>query len=153
MEYLLTTIVLWLSINFQLPANYDHPEVRFATPHEITQMYHGKFSVEAIQSSVEDDGTNAVDPLTVVAVYNRKTHTVYLPTGWTGQTPGESSAMVHEMVHHLLTLSGAKFACPAEEEKLAYEAQEEWLRLMGRSLKSEFDLDPFTVKALTSCIY
>ena len=149
MDPLLTTIVLWLSINFQLPANYEHPEVKFATPHEITQMRYGR----PIQSSVENDGTNAVDPFTVVAVYNRKTHTVYLPSGWTGQTPGESSALVHEMVHHLRTLSGAKFACPEEEEKLAYEAQEEWLGLMGRSLKSEFNLDPFTVKVLTTCIY
>ena len=35
MEALLTAIVLWLSINFPLPANPNHPGIKFASAAEM----------------------------------------------------------------------------------------------------------------------
>ncbi len=55
------------------------------------------------------------------------------------------------MVHHLQNKSGVKYACAAEREKLAYEAQEKWLGLFGVSLQSEFEIDEFTLKMSTTC--
>ena len=76
---------------------------------------------------------------------------IYLRPEWTGKTPAEFSELVHEMVHHLQNLSHAKFACSAEGEKLAYEAQEKWLNMFRHSLASDFELDPFTILLVTTC--
>ena len=38
MNTLLTTIVLWLSTNFGLPANYDHPVVEFVPETKIVEL-------------------------------------------------------------------------------------------------------------------
>ncbi len=148
MDALLTTIVPWLSLNFGLPANYAHPRIEFATPEKITELYRGHGGRPSVIS-----GADSADPFSVLAVYDTSRHVIYLQRGWTGRTPAESSALVHEMVHHLDTLAGKHFACPEEREQLAYEAQEKWLNLMGRSLQSEFKIDRFTIIAITRCFY
>jgi hypothetical protein len=61
------------------------------------------------------------------------------------------SVVVHEMVHHLQNKAGMSFACPAEREQMAYAAQEKWLGLFGLSLRSEFEIDAFTLKVTTTC--
>ena len=55
------------------------------------------------------------------------------------------------MVHHLQNRAGLKFACPAEREQMAYEAQDKWLGLFGRNLQSEFEIDAFTLRVSTTC--
>jgi hypothetical protein len=57
------------------------------------------------------------------------------------------------MVHHLQNLRGAKFGCPEEREQLAYQAQDRWLAVFGKSLSDEFDLDPMTLFAKTLCLH
>jgi Domain of unknown function (DUF6647) len=89
----------------------------------------------------------------IVAVYDDANRTIYLPEGWTGVTPAEQSLLVHEMVHHLQNLGKLKYECSEAREKLAFAAQEQWLGLFGRSLSSEFDIDPFTLKVKTVCGY
>jgi hypothetical protein len=78
---------------------------------------------------------------------------IYLPEGWTGNTPAELSILVHEMVHHLQNVENLKFECPQEREQLAYKAQERWLGLFGRDLLRDFELDPFTLLVATRCGY
>jgi hypothetical protein len=88
----------------------------------------------------------------IVAVYDDAKRTIYLPEGWSGVTPVEQSLLVHEMVHHLQNLGNLKYACSEAREKLAFAAQEQWLRIFGASLASEFDLDPFTLLVRASCL-
>jgi hypothetical protein len=59
---------------------------------------------------------------------------------------------VHEMVHHLQNLAGLKFACAGEREKPAYLAQDKFLRQHGLDLEKEFDVDMFTVVAISACM-
>ena len=89
---------------------------------------------------------------TVASLYNNMTKTIYLTPQWTGRTPAELSVLVHEMVHHLQNVSGKRYACPQEREKLAYQAQEKWLSMFGRSLSSEFELDRFSLLLATVCM-
>jgi hypothetical protein len=56
------------------------------------------------------------------------------------------------MVHHLQNRPDVKYECPAAREKLAYEAQSDWLGSFGLSLEKEFDVDMFTVVALSACM-
>jgi hypothetical protein len=87
----------------------------------------------------------------VVALYNDQTRTIYLSDKWTGTAPAELSVLVDEMVHHLQNAAGTAYECPAEREKLAYEAQDNWLHLLGRSLEAEFDINGLALLVLTSC--
>ncbi len=153
MDALLTTIVLWLSINFNLPGTFDLPKVEFVRPIEITFFRYQAFTAEAqrqvLASQAADNATNGRRE--VVAVYDARRTRILLPQGWNGQTPAEVSVVVHEMVHHLQNKSGLKYACVGEREKLAYEAQEKWLSLFGQSLEKEFEIDAFTLKMSTTC--
>ena len=40
-----------------------------------------------------------------------------------------------------LRQAGTACECSAEREKLAYEAQDNWLRLFGRNLEAEFEIN------------
>ena len=90
-------------------------------------------------------------PREVVAVYNDATRTIFLAQGWIGVTPAEVSILVHEMVHHLQNLGGLKYECPAARERLAYNAQNEWLQQFGLDLETAFDVDRLTVLVSSTC--
>ena len=131
MEALLTAIVLWLSINFPLPANLNHPGIKFVSAAEMIAQRTG-VSASEIRSDI-------------LALYSNESKTIYLMDGWTGKTPAELSILVHEMVHHLQNVGQLKFACPEEREELAYKAQDDWLHLFGRDLERDFQMDPFSI--------
>ena len=124
MEALLTAIVLWLSINFPLPANLNHPGIKFVSAAEMIAQRTG-VSASEISSDI-------------LALYSNESKTIYLMDGWTGKTPAELSILVHEMVHHLQNVGQLKFACSEEREELAYKAQDVWLHLFGRDLEPTF---------------
>ena len=150
MNALLTTIALWLSINFSLPASHDHPRVEFLPATEIIALRYGSLVSRGAHVG------NALDqpsPRDAVSIYDNATRTIYLPKGWIGNTPAELSILVHEMVHHLQNVGKLKFECPQEREQLAYKAQEQWLNLFGRDLLRDFELDPFTLLVITKCGY
>jgi Domain of unknown function (DUF6647) len=147
---LLTTIALWLSINFGLPANDEHPRVEFLPPTEIVALRHGSLVGRGLQAG---NALGQPSPREVVSVYDNATRTIYLPKGWIGNTPAELSVLVHEMVHHLQNVGKLKFECPQEREQIAYKAQERWLNLFGRDLLRDFELDPFTLLVTTKCGY
>jgi len=132
MQLLLTAIVTWLSIIYDLPATAEDPAVRFARPIDIAFLHYGAFTDVSRQHVLKH---YAAQPLTarreVVSAYDDRQVTILLPIGWTGRTPAELSMLVHEMVHHLQAAAGLRYACPQEREKLAYEAQGKWLGFFG----------------------
>lgn len=137
-ELLLDAIVTWLSANFDLPANYDHPRIAFVPAAEIAALRFGLAGAE---------GQNQV-----VAVYVDRTRTIFLRQDWSSRTPAGLSVLVHELVHHLQHLDRRVYDCPQQREKLAYDAQAKWLGLFGRSLKQEFHIDAMTLKVATACM-
>lgn len=134
MKALLTTIVLWLTANFELPAADQHPRIELSTPETIAALRH--------QGSPGNE---------VVAAYVDRTRTIYLPREWTGGTPGELSVLVHEMVHHLQNMGGMKYHCPQEREKLAFTAQQRWLGMFGSNLFDVFGINEMTLLVRTQC--
>ena len=145
MEALLTAIVLWLSINFQLPANLNHPAIKFVSAAEmISPLKKNKLRTGDVSASeISWD---------IVSLYSNELKTIFLLDGWTGKTPAELSILVHEMVHHLQNVGQLKFVCPEEREELAYKAQDSWLHLFGRDLESDFQMDPFTILVKSKCL-
>ena len=147
MDALLTAIVVWLSTNLSIPANFNHPHVEYASPGRMIEMRlygaHSAAQSATVVGQIPD----------VVAVYDDKRQTIYLPEGWTGTTPAELSVLVHEMVHHLQNVNGQKFECPAAREKPAYLAQDQWLKQFGHNLEDDFSVDMFTIVIKSACVF
>jgi hypothetical protein len=148
MGTLLSIIVLWLSLNFALPANYEHPRVVLVPAERIVSIRYRGLATER-----PDMTPNQTGPRSVVAVYDDRTRTIYLRDDWKGATPAELSILVHEMVHHLQNLARLRYACPQEREALAFAAQQRWLQLFGGSLERDFEIDGLTLLVGTRCAY
>ncbi|MEX0589978.1 MAG: DUF6647 family protein, partial [Xanthobacteraceae bacterium] len=110
MQALLTVLVTWLSINFGLPANYDHPQVETVTSARMAAVrYRGLASDRAPNVAAEAGRSAPADVgQDVYALYVDTRRIIYLHEGWTGTTPAEVSVLVHELVHHLQNAAGMK---------------------------------------------
>jgi hypothetical protein len=148
---LLDMIMAWLGANLDLPVLSEMPRIEFAPAARIAAMRSGQLLALQPSGAPRLDRSTTDTSRDVVAMYNDRTQTIYLPDGWTSASPTDQSILVHEMVHHLQRRAQLKYGCAEEREKLAYEAQDKWLALFGKSLGEEFGLDPFTVLAKTLC--
>ena len=146
---MLATITSWLSNNFSLPAA-GQPRIALVPPAQITAFRYRGFAQP--KAGAGDDQAMHDAGREIAGVYDDATRTIYLPEGWRGTTPAELSVLVHEMVHHLQNGAQLKYESPQAREQLAYAAQERWLGLHGRSLASEFEIDPFTLLVRTRCL-
>ena len=153
MDALLTALVIWISANHPLPATFDHPRIERVPSIEMAGLrYKGLLSALQRKSSVIQEQESSFEKRRdVVALYNDQTRTIYLSDKWAGTTPAELSVLVHEMVHHLQNAAGSAYECPAERERLAYEAQDKWLGLFGRNLEAEFEINGLALLVSTSC--
>ena len=150
---LLTAIALWISANFDLPANFPLPNVAIVSAQEISSLRNGAFTSAQQREIVnqEQQTSGVLNRRQAVAVYNDLNETIFLPDSWKGDTRAELSVLVHEMVHHLQKKNNLRYECPGAREEFAYKVQEKWLSLFRRDLASEFQIDPFTLKASTTC--
>jgi hypothetical protein len=147
----LDELAKWLAANYDVRYSAEPPRLERVAPLRLYQLRHRAFlssQAVTVAASAPVPGSQRE----VVAVYDDKTRTIYLPESWTGETIAEQSVLVHEMVHHLQNLAGQKFACAGEREKPAYLAQDQFLKLHGLDLEKEFDVDMFTVVAISACM-
>jgi hypothetical protein len=145
---LIEAMVTWLSDQFAMPRVHTHPEVVLASAAAITTFrFTGRLSDRPQDAASVPPGQHEI-----VAAYDAISETIYLPRGWTGRSAAELSVLVHELVHHLQHVAALRYECAQAAEELAYAAQEKWLRLFGRSLESEFQIDPFTRLVNTRCM-
>ncbi len=154
-QTLLTEIVNWLSANFDLPAIQDHPSIQFVSPAKLASMRYEDNSClpdRPCETGVYEP-VEAAQQREVVALYEAATRTIFLSDLWTATTPADQSVLVHEMVHHLQNLGELKFECPRAREKLAYTAQDRWLKRFGKDLETEFEVDMFTIFVSSACMY
>jgi hypothetical protein len=150
---LLTAIALWISANFDIPANFTLPNVKLVPAQEITFLRYGAFTAAQQReiANQERQTSGIANRRQAVAVYDDVNETIFLPDNWKGDRAAELSVLVHEMVHHLQKKNGFKYECPGAREELAYKVQEKWLSLFGRDLASEFQINAFTLKVSTTC--
>jgi hypothetical protein len=152
---LLTAVVTWISANFGLPADYNHPSIKLVPAAQITFLRYKAFTPgqqrEAL-NLLQTETTDQSNRRETVAVYDALNKTIFLPDTWQGETAADLSVLVHEMVHHLQNNAGKKYNCAGAREELAYAAQDKWLQLFGRNLSTEFQIDAFTLKVSTACL-
>jgi hypothetical protein len=147
---LTAAIVAWLVAEFDLPPPKGLPRLAFVPPAEMGALR--LRGAAPIRRFVKRPGNaSPAGPTEILAFYDSRTGTIYLPEGWSGDTAAGSSMLVHEMVHHLQEMSGIDYPCAEAREKLAFQAQERWLALFGSSLAREFGMEPMTLLVRTSC--
>jgi hypothetical protein len=150
---LLTAMVLWISSNFDLPPDYKHPNITFVPASEIQFLRSRAFTAAHQREILSLQSASAAQTgrREAVAVYDDETDTIFLQDTWKGDSAADLSVLIHEMVHHLQSRGHIRYECGGAREAPAYAAQEKWLTLFGRSLESEFEIDPFTLKVSTMC--
>jgi uncharacterized protein DUF6647 len=145
---LMSTIVSWLSTNFDLPENHDYPSIELVSPTTMAAIRY-----RWPQVSPSDNRSLPLSGVSeLAAVYDDANRTIYLSEGWIGVTFADLSILVHEMVHHLQNVGQLKYSCPHAREAVAFAAQERWLSLSGRTLESEFGIDKLTLLVRTNCL-
>ncbi len=74
MEALLTAIALWLSINFPLPANLNHPAIKFVSAAEmIAPLNKNQLRTSDVSASeISSD---------IVSLYSNESKTIFLLDG------------------------------------------------------------------------
>jgi len=153
MQALLTVMALWLSASGELPPIEEHPRIELVSSERMLERRR-----ERLASGSEDDTQYGTLDETetwsgIHAYYSDTERTIYLPDTWTADSPAQVSLLVHELVHHVQNVSGANHPCPAAREKAAYQAQSQWLGLMGTSLEAEFGIDAMTLLVRTNCMH
>ena len=145
----------WLSSNFDLPAIQDHPTIEFVSKAKLATIRAEDSAISEGRTRTPgiDDRVESANQRHVVALYDNNLKTIFLADDWAGTTPVDQSVLVHEMVHHLQNLGKLTFECPRAREKLAYLAQDKWLRRFETSLEKEFEVDMFTVLVSSSCMF
>lgn len=123
----------WVAEQMSVPS-HSVPSVRLVSENSMADVLHR---------------TNQSDFRKVFAVYSNGT--IYLTEDWTGDTLGEQSILVHEIVHYLQDVNDLPSACPAEREKDAYTIQNKWLREHGFSLQEVFGLSLPETKLRSLC--
>ncbi len=137
MAAMMKLMIVWLCANFDLQSTERLPRVELLPAHQLALLHYGS------AGSSGDD---------VVSLYDDISQTIYLKNDWSGKTPAETSALLHELVHHLQNLASTRYSCPEEREALAYRAQKSWLALFGETLEEDFGIDEFTLKVKTLCL-
>jgi hypothetical protein len=132
-------VIVWLSENYDMPVPRTEPEI-IAMPHKnLFERRYGR-PPDEIAPQVE-------------ALYDAVEGRILVSDNWSGSSIADLSILVHELVHHLQAQSGWIHACPAEREKLAYQAQDDFLKMFGQSLENTFGIDPALILVATSCIH
>ncbi len=154
----LSEIAAWVTSKLEVPPTSVMPSVVFTSQAQLELRRYGR----AFNSVREGSSPTLSAPTggetipearrDLVAIYDDATETIYLSERWTAESIANQSVLVHEMVHHVQKLAGLKYACTGARERPAYLAQKMWLEDHGLDLEQEFQVDMFTIVAMSACM-
>ena len=129
MAQLILALMTWASVFTGLPLS--PPPVVLMVPQKELQAFAGHFSG------------------TLAGAY--KDGVIYLPESFDRESPVYRSTLIHELVHHLQERSGKRYLCRQAAEKVAYEAQQEYLRQHGVDFWQVHGIDKLMFFFFTTC--
>jgi hypothetical protein len=147
---LVESLSSWLSASFGLPPMNGPPKITFAKPEAMAALRYGKIFAGGGAGALSGVDSSYPPP-DIVAFYDSRGGTIYLPEGWSVE-PAALSVLVHELVHHLQEQAHLRYPCPEAREQPAFTAQAAWLGLFGSSLEAEFGIDRMTLLLRTNCM-
>jgi hypothetical protein len=141
LETLAAALTVWAADALGVPPPASPPAIAFTDRRRMARMLRPDAAPASAAAAADD----------VEALYDPAARVVHLPPDWRGASAAEVSVLVHELVHHLQTVSGQRFACPQERERDAYALQARWLERFGGSLERDLDLAPIYVLVASHC--
>ena len=85
-------------------------------------------------------------------LYDHETQSIWLPEGCRADDLFDQSTLLHELVHHVQTVTGMQYPCLAAQEPLAYGLQAQWLQEQGiDDPYAMLGVDKFTVLIRSIC--
>ena len=109
MDALVTTIMVWLAANFDLPNSVPHPQIRLVSQDTLIEVRMSVLETEEekekLRATIDRQGH------VIVALYDDVGETIYLRQDWSANSPADVSVLVHELVHHLQNVGGLTYPC------------------------------------------
>jgi hypothetical protein len=88
-----------------------------------------------------------------MALYERNTATIYLPSDWDGTLMYDRAMLLHEVVHHVQEFNSVPARCAAERERQGYAVTLKWLAEQGvADPYAVLQVDDFTIAILSACL-
>ena len=140
MEQLMFALMAWIGAATGLPPAEDLPRLVFNTPQELQMLHYPGATYR------EDDGAPQA-----VALYNLEEGIIHLAQGWDVRDPVDLSVLVHELVHHMQASADVGYPCRGAMEKVAYDAQIDFLASMDIDLFEAMEINRLFYTILTSC--
>ncbi len=142
MEQMVAALLAWAAWQMGQPAPAA-PGVVLAPAEEVAARRYGP---GAGKGGARSGGRQ------VIAVYDRRSATVYLPEDWDGSDLVDRSVLLHELVHHVQAVNRVPAVCAAQWEPQAYELQARWLAAQGvDDPLAAIGVDRLTVKVSSMC--
>lgn len=138
LDMLVAALTVWVADGLGMAVSASAPTIAFTDRQRMTRMLRPNATATAASTEVE-------------AIYDPAARVIHLPAGWRGASAAEVSVLVHELVHHLQTVRGQRFACLGERERDAYALQARWLERFGGSLERDLSVDPTYVLVVSHC--
>jgi hypothetical protein len=137
MDILVATFIAWIVAKTGLPAPQP-PQVLFLPPEKLVERAYGP---------------NGHRDLDLQALYDHASTTVYLPVNWRSNDLRQSSALLHELVHHVQWANNhMEGQCRGQLERQAYDLQIMWLREQGVANPHDvIGVDEFTIFLISRC--
>jgi hypothetical protein len=89
----------------------------------------------------------------VCGLYDDKTQAIWLPPECRADDLLDQSTLLHELVHHVQTITAMVYPCPPAREALAYRLQAQWLAEKGvEDPYDAMEVDPFTIMVRSLCL-
>lgn len=139
MPELMMSLMIWIATVTALPVPNAVPEIERLDGRQMWDMLHTDIPYESRGSS------------DVIAIYNLEKRIMHLRHDWAPKGHKNLSVLVHELVHHMQSEAGKKFACRGEMEREAYEVQIAYLDKYGLKIEELFQINAMFLMAVTSC--
>ena len=132
----LLAALIAIAVSFTGLPTAEAPHLQFLTQRELHQMFYPETEWKEGYPSI-------------IAAY--KEGHIFLRGDWEKTSRRDQSILLHEVVHHLQYVSGAKYTCPGLLEKVAYDAQIRFLSERGLDFFELFESDPLFIMLVTTC--
>ena len=118
LDQIATELIAWIAANTRYPT-LPIPKIEVVAELPNTRIDYGGRSL--------------------IAGYNYDDKILYLKQGWNGQTPQDTSTLLHELLHHAQVVSGIGPTCIREREFEAYAIE---LRYLRENHSKDWDWSP-----------
>ncbi len=145
LENLMLALMIWIGPQTGLPVPSEVPIMAFVTKERLCELAFLSSKGDALAQCIS--GENQV----VAGAYDFRGNTLYLPKTWSASRPKDVSVLLHELVHFMQDQAEKVYACRGGLERVAYDAQIEYLREGSLDFFKLFEVDQLFFRVTMTC--